>query len=667
MYIREIIDENIGPINNINISFPFNNDGTPKPLLIVGENGSGKSTLLSNITDAFYEMAGKGFDNALQMTENGGHQYYKAISPSQISIGNVYMYSYILFEDEEPINYIFKSGTLSTDDFKKLSGVILNNTISWKENENYKNIDIDSKKSEDIYTKDVICFFGPDRYEKPNWMGKKYYESSEDKHFSINKNFSRQLQNPIVAKDVTSTNLQWLMDVIADSRADIDGTIGNLRISHISVDNLLLLSTARKNLEIIMSKILGKEVYFGLNLRNQGDSRFNIRLKADNSILIPTLDSLSTGQIALFNMFSTIVRYADRNDLNKSIHLENITGIVIIDEIELHLHTSLQKEVLPELIKLFPKVQFVITTHSPLFLLGMENLFGSEYYEIYQMPTATKINVESFAEFQKAYDYFKETQIYQREVKEAIDNDKSKALIITEGTTDWKHMLAAYQKLRNMEIYSEIFNNMEFEFLKYEPKNTGVDTELKLEMGCSQLCAMCENYAKLKQPRKLIFVADRDDKKTNNKLDNEEIGFKDWGNNVYSLILPLPEHRKETPYICIEHYYKNEEIKTSIDIDGIERRLYMGNEFDKNGINYKDNIFCEKRNVCGPDKINIIEGSNGERVTQLSNSAGPNLALSKMEFATKILNQEVPFDKFDFTSFILLFKIIKQILDLPMK
>lgn len=43
-------------------------------------------------------------------------------------------------------------------------------------------------------------------------------------------------------------------------------------------------------------------------------------------------------------MFSTIVRYADRNDLNKSIHLENITGIVIIDEIELHLHTSLQKK-----------------------------------------------------------------------------------------------------------------------------------------------------------------------------------------------------------------------------------------------------------------------------------------------------------------------------------
>ena len=56
MYIRKIVDENIGPIKNINISFAFNSDGTPKPIVLVGENGSGKSTLLSNIVDAFYEI-----------------------------------------------------------------------------------------------------------------------------------------------------------------------------------------------------------------------------------------------------------------------------------------------------------------------------------------------------------------------------------------------------------------------------------------------------------------------------------------------------------------------------------------------------------------------------------------------------------------------------------
>ena len=667
MYIRKIVDENIGPIKNINISFAFNSDGTPKPIVLVGENGSGKSTLLSNIVDAFYEMAGKAFDNAWETTENGGHQYYKAISTSQITVGNEYMYSYISFDDEKTINYVLKSGKLSTHNFTVLSGYAANSGISWEENENYKNVDIEEKKSKNIYNKDVICFFGPDRYEKPNWMGEKYYISSEYEHLSIHEKWSRHLQNPIVVKNVTATNLQWLMDVIADSRADIEGNIGNLQIAHITVNDLLLLSTARKNLETIMSKILGKEVYFGLNLRSQGSSRFNIRLKADNSIIVPTLDSLSTGQIALFNMFSTIVRYADRNDLNKSIRLENITGIVVVDEIELHLHTSLQREVVPELIKLFPKVQFIITTHAPLFLLGMEELFGTDNYEIYQMPTATKINVESFVEFRKAYKYFTETQTYQQEVRDAIDNNCSKALLITEGSTDWKHMLSAYRMLSAIEEYSEIFENMEFEFLEYEPKNSKDKNALKLEMGCSQLCTMCENYAKLKQSRKLIFIADRDDKNTNKKFQDGDLKFKNWGNNVYSLILPLPKHRESTPEICIEHYYKDEEIKTTIDIDGIERRLYMGNEFDEKGINYSKDIFCEKRNVCGPEKINIIEGSSGERVVQLSDSSGPNLALSKMEFATKIFEQKAPFDKFDFSSFLPLFKIVKEILNLPIQ
>lgn len=87
----------------------------------------------------------------------------------------------------------------------------------------------------------------------------------------------------------------------------------------------------------------------------------------DNSIVIPTLDSLSTGQSALFNMFATIVRYADTININNSIHLAEIKGIVVVDEIELHPHSTLQREVSPKLIALFPKVQFIITTHSPLF------------------------------------------------------------------------------------------------------------------------------------------------------------------------------------------------------------------------------------------------------------------------------------------------------------
>ena len=71
-------------------------------------------------------------------------------------------------------------------------------------------------------------------------------------------------------------------------------------------------------------------------------------------------------------MFATIIRYCEKKDINNSIRLNQITGIVVIDEIEMHLHSDLQRKILPCLINLFPKVQFVITSHSPLFLLGMQ-------------------------------------------------------------------------------------------------------------------------------------------------------------------------------------------------------------------------------------------------------------------------------------------------------
>lgn len=48
--------------------------------------------------------------------------------------------------------------------------------------------------------------------------------------------------------------------------------------------------------------------------------------------------------------------------------LQTITGVVVIDELDLHLHPQLQGEVLPALRRTFPSLQFIVTTHSPLVL-----------------------------------------------------------------------------------------------------------------------------------------------------------------------------------------------------------------------------------------------------------------------------------------------------------
>lgn len=47
-----------------------------------------------------------------------------------------------------------------------------------------------------------------------------------------------------------------------------------------------------------------------------------------------------------------------------------LSGIVIIDEIDLHLHPKLQKQLVGQFSKVFPKIQFIVSTHSPIPLLG---------------------------------------------------------------------------------------------------------------------------------------------------------------------------------------------------------------------------------------------------------------------------------------------------------
>jgi energy-coupling factor transporter ATP-binding protein EcfA2 len=59
-----------------------------------------------------------------------------------------------------------------------------------------------------------------------------------------------------------------------------------------------------------------------------------------------------------------------RNQQPNVYDLAEYTGIVLIDEIDLHLHPKMQKEIVIQLSATFPNIQFIVTTHSPIPLLG---------------------------------------------------------------------------------------------------------------------------------------------------------------------------------------------------------------------------------------------------------------------------------------------------------
>lgn len=63
-----------------------------------------------------------------------------------------------------------------------------------------------------------------------------------------------------------------------------------------------------------------------------------------------------------------LLRFGEQQD--DVADISNYVGIVLIDEIDLHLHPKMQKEIIMQLAETFPNIQFIVTTHSPIPLLG---------------------------------------------------------------------------------------------------------------------------------------------------------------------------------------------------------------------------------------------------------------------------------------------------------
>lgn len=692
MYIKEIDVENLGPLEKANIKFSFNEDGTPKPLVLVGKNGSGKSTLISNIVDFFYEFSAKAYSN-IQIYDKNKNQFscfFKILSPKEITVGKNYLYSHIRFDEE--VEYRFVNGFIPEEKFIGIGGEL--NDL--KKNNGYvSNKKVDTKQliDEEIFVKkilmsQVIAYFPPNRYEKPGWLHNSYYERmssdyvSEDVHLSISEIFRDEYKNPITVNCGENDLLHWILDVIVDSRLEVDLQTNSKQITGFTFEkpeNKKNFSISKNNIQKILTIILGREVKFELNPRSYQNSRFNIVRAKDNYIISPSLSSLSSGQIALFKMFATIVKYADSYDVQRSCDLSNIKGIVVIDEIELHLHPSMQADILPKLIDLFPKVQFIITTHSPLFLLGMDKVLGKDSYDLIDLPSATKISTETYSEFKAAFECYEKTDQFEKELQSVlstINSNNYEPLLITEGQTDWVHLESAYLALSNIEENKDIFKQLEnIRIFEYEAKGqshkisklglgvTGHPLH-KVEMGDNDLLKMCESLSKLPRSSPLICIFDHDNTKIIDKVMNNG-SFKYWGNNVYSFSIPVPENRKDTPLISIEHYYSDDEIKTPQKKGNVECRLYMGNEFDERGRSKQGNKLCTNKSKCGTDKINILSRGKDEIVkSDLTDGADDvDYSLSKADFAWNIYNKRAGFNNFDFSNFIKIFEMIRDIIE----
>ncbi|NOQ37242.1 MAG: AAA family ATPase [Methylococcaceae bacterium] len=346
MRIEELHLKNFRCFEELDINFPESNLA-----VFIGLNGSGKTAILDAITLFLSEWRVFYFKRYLKT-----HIYNKEITPSILN-------SDICNGSQETMNSILASHC--------------NKKISWKIDKNFKSdLKIEFNESCNKECEKTAFFISYKTNRKNDCNINSYCNnnfSDFERWFEKEENIENRLK--LKKKDFNATNVK--LDVV------------------------------RKAIILFFSNIYGLS-FFNLRVEQTIVDNNDIKNEHHDSSLVITcnekelkLFQLSEGQKVLLNMVANIVfnltRINHENDNGE--YVNNILqsdGIVLIDEIELHLHPQWQREVLPALQKTFPNIQFIVTTHSPQVLskVDKDDIFILKDNKIYQ-PSSNPIGRDS--------------------------------------------------------------------------------------------------------------------------------------------------------------------------------------------------------------------------------------------------------------------------------
>lgn len=413
MYLKDVQIKNYGCIKDLNYKIPFNENGTPKPIIVIGQNGSGKTLLLSNIIHSLIEFK-KQYSEGFNKEDSD--DLYRVASTKYICSGENYYYNHFNFTDN---TYHVE---MLTNDFNKFKDKNFDANI-------FHNIEIEDKKlvetgfyqgSNQTDKKDfdhnVYLYFPVERYYIPTWLNK----SSAKLELNVESGTANTDSMDIIRCNVMQDIEKWILDVIIDkllyekskTSVPIDKTNRTFKemLTYKGKNNDIL-----TNLNFIISEIVK------VSDENCASARLGVSSKKGRRISIikhfkdntekeyvPTFENLSSGQIMILSLFATILKEYDKISNGNLIDISNIKGMVLIDEIDNHLHSDFCRRLLPKLISLFSGIQFIVSSHSPFYLLGMKEVFG-ENCEFLSLPKGTINNIEKFDEIRNMYELFFKT------------------------------------------------------------------------------------------------------------------------------------------------------------------------------------------------------------------------------------------------------------------
>ncbi|HIF9409728.1 TPA: AAA family ATPase [Photobacterium damselae] len=330
MLLREFSSVDIGKIENNKIEIPQDTD----VVLVIGESGTGKSLLLSNL-----------------------YNHICIASKKNDSVdGLVYPYdnesSYIVRKTPRSSGFVPNSAIWGSFHSKYTNGAEVSTLVGDHGIKDKSGAKVEVNVVNEQPTNDTFSVFIPSKREsKSCWEGdfhKNREESQKRDIYDIEK-FLNELYYKVVlgsANEFEREIFDLSCKVISEIVDGIQGFHGYKLSNYQNINNV------RDN------DSNNKKDTFGFIIFGKGNY---------------LLDELSSGEQSAILMFVNILM-----EIYKFNHLngfEPMNGIVLIDEIDLYLHTSLQKKCV-KLMKFFPNVQFFISTHSPVFIASVSEAYS---------------------------------------------------------------------------------------------------------------------------------------------------------------------------------------------------------------------------------------------------------------------------------------------------
>ena len=618
-------------------------------------NGKGKTTVLSHIVDAFYEMAKQCYTGSFEGKENKFYRFSSSIFHLDNSKFSIVYFRFKI--DRDIIDYIDCRGKdLTVDNYESI--IQLENPIPFERiknkvhNNNCVKVfsgNLNKEKIMSIFDNNILTYFPAYRYEQPYYLNDPYKFSVK---FNIDSQFNGYLTNPIEVTSEIEALANWIMDVVLDwinykQVQEFKLPTGQSKRIDITPESIILQNLNRILSATLSSKYPDRCLRFGIGRRNNSGQRVSIMYDNQQGTsypISPNIFCLSSGELALLSLFGEVLRQGD--NIRNNVQLNQIVGIVLIDEVDMHLHIKLQKEILPELLNLFPNIQFIVSSHSPFLNMGLADTLA-ERSQIIDLdnngiacsPTNNKL-------YKEVYDMMiGENQRYADKYNDLVSKieNNSKPIIITEGKTDYRHIRNAINKLGRKNIDVDFY-------------------EVPDDWGDSKLQSMLDNLSKIKQRKIVIGIFDRDSKTYLEYLDVEHQQYKTFGNsNVYAFAIPLVNEKVYGESISIEHYYQKGDL---LKEDMNHRRLFLGQEFYPSGNSIDGKYQTKISQIKHKVEINGIIDDKVFLSTDLQQRT--NVALTKKSFVDLIESDAEYAKDFDYNEFNRIIDIIQDIIKRPL-